>query len=234
MDPRIRRELCVLKWHAMVSTLLLVTFVALAASNQRDREKVGEIDVERINVVEPDGTLRMVISNKTAFPGIIVKGKEYPHPGRQDAAGMLFYNDEGTENGGLTFGGKKDEKGHAQSFGHLSFDAYEQDQLFTVDAVQDGTKRYSSLRIADQPNWPITDILGLPPDERQHAASTKPTWHARIYLGRGDDKSVALKLKDAEGRDRLIIRVAAEGSPTIQFLDATGKVLAQFPEQPKK
>ena len=39
----------------------------------------------------------MVLSDKAQFPGLIVKGKEYPHPDRK-TAGMLFFNAEGTEN----------------------------------------------------------------------------------------------------------------------------------------
>ena len=62
-----------------------------------------EIDVQRINVREPDGTLRMVISNQTDFPEIPYRGREVPHPER-DTAGMLFMNEEGTEVGGLRHG----------------------------------------------------------------------------------------------------------------------------------
>lgn len=65
------------------------------------------IQVHRIDVVEPDGTLRMVISNKNRLPPVIVKGKEHPEFGEpRPQAGMLFYNDEGSENGGLIFGGR--------------------------------------------------------------------------------------------------------------------------------
>jgi len=53
------------------------------------------IDVKRINVREPDGTLRMAISSKALFPDAIVAGQEHLHP--RPMAGMLFYNDEGTE-----------------------------------------------------------------------------------------------------------------------------------------
>jgi len=55
------------------------------------------IDVKRINLVEPDGTIRLVISDKSKFPGLIVKGKEYTQD--RQTAGMLFFNDGGTENG---------------------------------------------------------------------------------------------------------------------------------------
>jgi hypothetical protein len=70
--------------------------------------------VQRINVVEPDGTLRLVISNQAVFPGVIINGKEYPHEDRK-SAGILFST---RENGGLIFGGLKDKDGRTQSYGH--------------------------------------------------------------------------------------------------------------------
>jgi len=43
---------------------------------------------------------------------VIIKGKERPEMGEaRPKAGMLFYNDEGSENGGLIFGGMKNERG---------------------------------------------------------------------------------------------------------------------------
>jgi hypothetical protein len=35
-------------------------------------------------------------------------------------------------------------------------------------------------------------------------------------------------MKDEQGRDRLVLRVNAEGNPVIQFLDANGKVTNEF------
>ena len=60
-------------------------------------------------LLEPDGTLRMVISDHAKLPGIVVRGKEQPFVRPQ--AGLLFYNDEGSENGGLVFGGRRNDKG---------------------------------------------------------------------------------------------------------------------------
>ncbi len=202
-----------------------------------------EIDVQRINVVEPDGTLRMVISDKALFPGIFIKGQEHPHPNRK-TAGMLFFNDEGTENGGLTFGGLKDKNGQVSSYGHLSFDEYEQDQVFTIDANQQGDKRRSGLSLVDDPDYPISEVLtamdamkNLPPDRQNEemakffAARGRP--HQRLYLGRSADRAVALKLKDAEGRDRIVIQVTADGSPAIRFLDQDGKIVSEMPTRAK-
>jgi hypothetical protein len=42
-----------------------------------------EINVGRINVVEPDGTLRLMIANRPQFPGSYVHGKEIEPPDRQ-------------------------------------------------------------------------------------------------------------------------------------------------------
>jgi hypothetical protein len=130
-----------------------------AAQNQRT--KFGEIDVERVNVVEPDGTLRLVISNQTEFPGAIYHGKEYPHPDRK-TAGRLFFNDEGNENGGMIFGGSKDATGHVQSYGHLSFDPYEQDPIFTIDAGKEAGQRTSALSVWEGPDSPMSDVLTVP------------------------------------------------------------------------
>ena len=96
---------------ALVAVLLLTGFRQRESSKKFEAPaKFESIDVQRINVVEPDGTLRMVISNKSAAPGAIIRGKEYAHPDRQ-SAGILFFNDEATENGGLIFGGAKGKDG---------------------------------------------------------------------------------------------------------------------------
>src|SRR6201996_7708431 len=110
------------RFLAVYSGILTIAFVVVVLAGfaeSRQTQAFDEITVHRINVVEPDGTLRMTLSNKADFPGIIIKGKETPHPNRS-TAGMLFFNDEGTENGGLIFGGRKDASGKVTSYGHLS------------------------------------------------------------------------------------------------------------------
>src|SRR5271157_634485 len=198
-----------------------------------------EISVQRINIVEPDGTLRMVLSDKSRAPGLIIKGKEYPHEDRK-TAGVLFFNDEGTENGGLIFGGMKDKDGKVESWGHLSFDQYDQDQVFTIDAGEENGSRRSGVAIWDRGDYPITDAIEASSRiEKLPAAQQEAEWNKfmashpgdkqRAYLGRVGDRSVGLRLMDQEGRDRLCLRVKPDGSPVIQFLDASGKVTTQFP-----
>jgi len=198
-----------------------------------------EISVQRINIVEPDGTLRMVLSDRSKAPGLIIKGKEYPHEERK-TAGILFFNDEGTENGGLIFGGMKDKNGKVESWGHLSFDQYEQDQVFTIDAGEEDGHRKSGLALWDRGDYPLAEILEaslriqkLPQaqqeDEWKKFEASHPGDTQRAYLGRVGDRSVGLRLMDQEGRDRLRLRVNPDGSPEIQFLDESGRVTVQFP-----
>jgi hypothetical protein len=234
---------CSSRFLTVYSGVLTIAFAATilaGIAESHGKQKFREIDVERINVVEPDGTLRMVISNKASFPGIIIKGKEIPHPNRK-TAGMLFFNDEATENGGLIFGGSQDAQGKVSSYGHLSFDRYQRDQVFAIDASEEDGQRTSELRIVDQSDHPLTQdleefskISKLPKDQQESAwaeyrRSTGPGPETRILLGRADDRSVALRLKDVQGRDRIVIRVAPDGSPMLQMLDEQGKVTAQLP-----
>jgi hypothetical protein len=71
-------------------------------------------------------------------------------------------------------------------------------------------------------------ISRMPESERKPAwekfNAIHPLMRTRILLGRIEDKSSVLQLKDGEGRNRLVLKVASDGSPFIQFLDAQGNV----------
>ena len=214
----------------------VLSIVLLSGSGApRTNASFDQIEVHRINVVEPDGTIRLVISDQSRFPGLIVKGKEYAHD--RETAGMLFFNDEGTENGGLIFGGSKDKSGKVRSWGHLSFDQYMGDQVVVLDAAEEDGQRHSGIQFVDEPDIPMSEITGalmLPPARREARLQqlfSKDKPEQRAYLGRRSDRSAALLLKDPQGRDRVVMAVSADGNPSLQFLDEQGKVLAQFPKE---
>jgi len=226
----------VLLVYSGVLTIVLCV-VLLSAAKSDKKTSFDEINVKRINLVEPDGTVRLVISDKALFPGLIVKGKEYPHD--RQTAGMLFFNDEGTENGGLIFGGKKDNDGKVQNWGHLSFDQYMGDQVMFIDAGEEEGQRHSGIQVVDEPDIPmnqITDALLMPPAQKEARLNElfgKDQPRKRVYLGRNEDRSAALQLKDVQGRDRIVLRVAADGTPSLQLLDEQGKVIGQLTKETK-
>jgi hypothetical protein len=223
------------------------TLHRVSPPGQRDSRHLDfdELTVHRINIVEPDGTPRLIISDKAEFAGEFYHGKEISRPDRQDSAGMLFFNDEGTENGGLIFGGYKSKDGTFHSFGHLSFDEYEQDQALSLDTNQDGQERSSSYQINDNTATPITPevfsayktVRAMPEGpEKQKAMATVmgkyPTkLHPRAAIERDPDKSAVLRLRDPEGRTRILLRVAADGTPSLDFLDASGRVSHHWPDK---
>jgi len=190
---------------------LLTTMVFIISliwfSRQLNHNKVifDKIEAQQIRIIEPDGTLRMIISNHSKFPGIIVKGKEEPFVRPQ--AGMLFYNDEGSENGGLIFGGSKNDKGEViNSGGSLSFDRYMGNQEVQLIGVNDKDDRFAGLMISDS-----------------HPAENKDP--SRIWVGRNENGSSEIALMDSSGNKRLILQVLPNGKSSMTFLDEKGKIL---------
>lgn len=216
--------------------LLTILFAVRFAKNPN----TGIITARRINIVEPDGTVRLTISNRADFPAGWMRGKEYPRPDRTDAAGMLFMSEEGTEQGGLIWGASQQPDGSIQSHGHLSLDQYEENQIFAVDAGREGNDKFSQITIADQGDYPVEDkrdayarIMALPAGQQEAAWSRYFSAHPaldtkRLVLGRASDGSVGIDLKDIKGKTRIQLRVAADGTPSLQFFDAAGSLTKKF------
>ncbi|GMA17298.1 hypothetical protein E5F05_20290 [Deinococcus metallilatus] len=223
----------------------LLTWNLLQKSQRKKRHgqekpvQFGEIDVQRINVREADSTLRLVISNRGRLPGAYNRGREYAH--LREQAGLLFFNDEGTENGGLIFGGQRGADGQGKHGLHLSFDRYEQDQTIFLSSGElftgDGVRQYRTLNIVDRPEWPIKELVevtqGKQGEELEQAVKGFFQNHEeaqpRLLLGKKADQTVGLRLFDPQGRPRLVLQVDPQGTPVLQFLDEAGRTVKQLP-----
>ena len=103
--------------------LTLVFAVTVLCGFPRVRNtNFGIITARGINIVEPDGTVRLTISNRADFPSAWVHKNEFPRPDRREAAGMLFMSEEGSEQGGLTWGASQLPDGTIEKHGHLSLE----------------------------------------------------------------------------------------------------------------
>jgi hypothetical protein len=230
-------------YSGVVTAALLVLGLAAFAPRGTEDASFRSIDVQRIRLLEPDGTVRMIVASNARMPGLILHGHEYPHEARKadGAAGMVFFDAEGTESGGLIYGGRRGPDGKLVRFGHVGFDQYGQDELMSLSASQEDGDRHAGIQFKDQPDWPLEDLVKLmdahkddPPEARQALAASFLREHApmhvqRAWLGRNDDGSSSLELKDAQGRARLVARVAADGTPALTFLDEDGKPTSQWP-----
>jgi hypothetical protein len=219
-----------LKTYTVLSTTVTAVLAIAAFTRTTAKPHFAEIDVERINIVESDGRVRLTISNAARSPGWVLSGKAVP--GRPKEAGMIFYNDEGEENGGLIFGGKKVD-GMVESFGHLSFDQYDEDQDMALEYAERRGKRSTGLAFNDRPDTPIGELY-----DRQQAIAKLPAGPAkdsamralqagfanRLFVGRSDQKTSIVQLSDAANRPRLRLTVDSAGMAMIEFLDEAGKV----------
>lgn len=221
----------------MAATLAAV-FALTGAKDAPKHAHFDEITVGRINIVEPDGTKRIVISNKAQFPGDFQEGKERPRPDRREFAGMLFINEEGTENGGLIQKGSIGANGKIDAGLSLTFDRFRQDQALQLSSRDNENRQLSFVRINDVPNYKVTSIEDMTkfgedasklPESEQQAFWTKlgeanRLSNNRVYLGTTGDRGSSLMLKDAKGNVRMMLLVSAKGQAEIQILDENGKV----------
>jgi hypothetical protein len=191
---------------------------------------LDELTVKRLNVVEDDGTLRIVIGNSTHGTTAPMRGRLVEHPGRNASAGLLFVNDEGTECGGLQYAGFRGAQGKEQ-MGYLTVDDYEQNESLRLGMFQNGEASQRFIEFTDQPEWSIVDMVeeteGLDPVAAQaifdrYFEGVDGRGRSRMRLAREKDGSVRLLLRDREGRDRLRFIVPAEGDPVVEVVDAEG------------
>jgi len=238
MRRSLRREIRFLRAYAITSSLILVV-LCTAAFRQAATARFDEITVGRINVVDANGALRLVLSNKDRMHPGMMDGKLIDRP--RPVAGLLFFNEEGDEIGGLTFTGRKvDGRGRANA--GIMFDQFKQDQTIGISYSETDGRRTAGLQVWDRPDTPLSDLIGqlnaanqlTDPAQRQKAivaarASALPA-PRRLFAGKLPDRSATVSLSDAAGKPRLTLTVDAGGNPRIEFLDDQGKVVARLPQ----
>lgn len=244
--------------QTLVIVLLLcyIPILLMSFRGQTETKKFKEIDVERINIVEKDGTLKLAIFNSSR----ITKGTgDAKRQGEGTISGMLFYNQEGYECGGLVFDGKKIKGGQTTGVS-LTMDGYRQDQTIALQHNENKDSKGSfyedGLRIMARPDradvkdeyafyrikYPKMFGIKKPSSytkaqidsmffslARQNKVATR-----RVFLGstRGNkngqwfDKS-GLFIKNKYGKDMIRIYVDKNNQPKFEVLDTLGKVVTQ-------
>ncbi len=245
VDAKIQRELRLLKAYAAVSLLLFGGLIFIAAKNTTRRVKFEEIDVERINILEKDGKLRMTISNNQRSPGPVIGGVYMKRREGKRGAGMIFFNDKGDECGGMTWG-IREEAGKIEAEAGLMFDQYNQDQTVGITYSQNNLERSSGLRVWERPLVPMAEFarqindVELMKDSpakneamkklRETAASGGLGGAQRVFVGRTTGNEAVVSLADTKGKPRLLLSVDGTNAATLQFLDENGKVVYKIPD----
>ncbi len=221
MKTKIEKELRFLKAYALITTLLFGVFVLTAFTVQSRKQKFAEIDVERINVVEKGCKVKLVITNKERQPDPIIAGKTLPRDSK--SPGILFYNSEGDEVGGLIFDGYKKD-GKVEAFNSLTFDQYQQDQTLQLVHDDSNGSRLVRMRIKDRPNIPLPEHakrleeVGKMKDGAEKSAAMKPILAPDgVFVGKSSGNA-AVWLFDTEGKPRIKMVVDASGTRRYFFI----------------
>ena len=233
MRSSLRRQFLFLRAYAIATSLVLVV---LAASAFRQTTKnAGELTVERLNIVDANGTLRMVLAGKDRMHPGVMDGVTIDRP--RPVAGMLFFNDEGDEVGGLTYTGTA-ANGQGRANAGIMFDQWKQDQTVGISYSEANGRRSAGFQVWDRSDTVrlselITKLNAankLPAGAQRDAAvaeirATAPPGPRRVFVGKTQDRAATVALSDSDGRPRLTLTVDASGNPRIEFLDDTGKVI---------
>lgn len=247
MDSKTQREFRFLKAYALVSSVLLAGLLFVAARTAATKVKFEEIDVERINIVEKDGTLRLAIANRDRSPGVVIGGKYFKSREGQ-RPGMIFFNDKGDECGGMGWHGQEQD-GRISANGGLMFDQFNSDQTVGITYSQRNGERTSGLMVWERPLMSPEDtkflqqlgdleIMAEGPERtaalkkwREDAVKKGIGGALRVFVGRQPDNQAVVRLHDSKSKPRILLTVDAKDVPSLQFLDENGKVVYRIPAE---
>src|SRR3989442_8369985 len=235
MQKRVR----LLEAYAVLSLLTLgvLAFTAFAQTKQ----KLDELTVERLNVVEKNGQLVAIIANTSRMPDPTVGGKTFK---TERPPGIIFYNGIGDECGGLVFGAATGENARAGdkygAYGGFTLDQYKQSQAIGLIYNDHSGTREVGLKVWDRPETSQNefiergDVIRKMPEGPEKEAARKSMREAgfsptRIFVGKDKEREAKVTLYDAKGNARINMIVDGAGVPRLDFLDEKGKVTYSLP-----
>ncbi len=244
-----KKELTFLRILSSLSFIGII-FLLTTAFKGNYKQKFTEIDVERINIIEKDGTVKMIITNVDRFPnGKDSINNRATNETRKKRSGLLFFNEEGIECGGFIYDGQKTSKGHSSGLS-LTYDQYNGDQVMQLltEDYQDENERFvaSSLafndRAINETQEKSAEIMKeLYALQKENPKLMREKYKAyeeqgliggvpRIILGKTRDKSNGLFLFDDKGMPKAMFYIDKNNSAKLDFYDDKGNVIATLPE----
>ncbi|WP_374405044.1 hypothetical protein [Pelagerythrobacter sp.] len=205
---------------ALSAILLCGAGVALvAATAPKEDVSFGTVTAERINIVEPDGLFRAVLTNGARSPGPMKEARIGAEEGHRNfpIGGLILYDAAGQEQGGVGTGGSSEQ-------GSLAVNALDWpagadggfgEAIATYRRVDAEGVASSGIQFADRPAAGALPTDGV--DRR------------RIKL-QNVDRDAEVLLADAEGNDRIKLRVDAGGEASIEIVDREGNTVFRAPE----
>ena len=226
---QIKKSLRLIKAYALLVTALfmIICFSGFAQSGQS--QNFEEITAKRIKIVDSNGKFRVLM-------GADLKGN--------NSAGLLFFNEEGHENGALFYHGKRDKDGKIDAGSRFTMDQFKSDQIVVLEYDHIGDQKRQGLVISDRPDTlspqaeQLLTALGhardLAKSEAERQAITRDYLARipardivarRLFAGRDVEGASLVTLSDPDGKPRLRLKVDKLGQASIVFLDQSGRTV---------
>ncbi len=160
---------------------------------------------------------------------------------------MIFFNDKGDECGGMGFNGNGVGK-EIQASSDFMFDQFNQDQTVGLAYSQSGDQKSSGLHVWDRGNTPLPEMIDrkqkidrMPEGAAKEAEKNKLKEEIargdlgahRLFAGLAPDGSAGVTIADRTGKTRIALRVDANNTPHLDFMDESGKIVNSLPSPAK-
>ncbi len=189
----------------MMAVFFGTAFYGGSPDQKPEDQRFREITAERLNIVSPGDTTRIVLSNKERFPPPILNGDTIR--ARSIApAGMIFYDESGNEVGGFA---AINARGAERAAIGLDYANSEAIGLTKTDTEETYTAGIS-----------IADRLPLSADPLEEGT----VGPERVSIA-NDGGTAQVTLNDGEGRPRIRLVVEKSGSPRVEVLGTDGSVV---------
>tara|TARA_R110001592_G_scaffold363279_1_gene683029 strand:+ start:4541 stop:5272 length:732 start_codon:yes stop_codon:yes gene_type:complete len=236
MDKKTGRKINFLMAYAAVSTII-IAYTVFRSFTSGDIKKFDEIEVKKITVVGENNLPRIVLSNETRQDPGRMNSKEMDK--RERPAGIIFFNDQGDECGGIIHQ-TKIKGGKIISGMSFTMDNYKDDQVIQIlndEYYADGDasiergisiNQYPVGTNIEERNKKIAKINKIK-NEKERTSELNKLWEKegpvnRLFMGRTRGNSSGLFLAGPDGKPKMMIYVDEKGNPKIQTFNDKGEI----------
>ncbi|MCL2548321.1 MAG: hypothetical protein FWE76_04050 [Symbiobacteriaceae bacterium] len=159
------------------------------------------LKAQRVDIVETNGDLRISLYNSASQPSTLPAG----------ASGMAFFDCDGQEYGGLVLQSAKTAPGFYESNLSLTFGKSDKQAVQAGIREENGIRRYG---------YTIYDKIS--------GENAKDANCDRLFVGKEPDGSLAVRLKDSKGIERINLILDNEGETHIVVYDASGSIISSL------
>lgn len=190
------------------------------------KEILKELNVEKLNICEANGQIKMTLFNSQNIPPLLMENEDILPGHRQNdgISGLMFYNNEGDECGGLIFASDIDNDGNTTSGMSLTMDKFKQDQVVQMNYQKINDKTQYGFTIYDRPEHSVRESLQTLKDYSKESDMKKKQLllqelqkdnQKRIFVGHDLDGESKIALYNKNGQEKVKIYIDKEGEAAL-------------------